>query len=294
MPGKPSAIGFGFQPFGNFPFGEADWAEEVTYAIAPQAEKDDDVGCQFDPPMPLRKLFDTYKPQLQDLLDKWDAFPDLWDANQVPIEQLGQLGYNFDIFPNSQKDEALQRAEVLNAIQFFISKGLDQGYEIAAAFSGLVVTITPQWSTSCDPGGVLQDAGPTAFFPTFDAFSGDAIPLDSSFSDIYERWPGALTWDLPCRTSWLKLFFETPDDTDIDNYSAVVEDVVNNVERVRPIHVRILRYRFDGPCAVGGAWTIPVAAESAATGGGWTISVTGELRSTGGGWTVPVVATPAP
>jgi len=294
MAGKPSAIGFGFQPFGHFPFGHADWAEEVTFALAPQADKDDDALCPFDPPMPVRGLMDSYKPQFQDLLDKWELFPALWDANRVPIEQLGQLGYNFDIFPNPQKDEDLQRSEVLNAIQFFISKGLDQGYEIAGAFSGLIVTITPQWSTSCGPGGVLQDEGPTEFFPTFDTFPGDAIPLDSTFTDFYERWPGRLVWDLPCRTSWIKLFFETPDDTDIDDYSAVVEDVIKNVERVRPIHVRILRYRFDGPRAVGGGWTISVAAENAAVGGGWTIPVVGELLATGGGWAIPVIATPSP
>ena len=294
MAGKPSSIGFGFQPFGDFPFGHADWAEEVTYAIAPQAQKDDDVGGQFDPPMPLRSYFDSIKPQLQDLLDKWELFPSLWDANRVPIEQLAQLAYNFNITLNPQKDEALQRSEVLNAIQFFVSKGLDQGYEIAAAFSGLVATVTPLWADSCGAGANLVEQGPTEFYPTFDAFAGDAIPTDMTFADFYERWPGRLTWNLPCRTSWLTLFFETPDDTNIDNYSAIVEDVINSVERVRPIHVRILRYRFDGPRAVGGGWSIPVVAENSATGGGWSMPVVGELRATGGGWSLPVAALPVP
>jgi hypothetical protein len=294
MGGKPSAIGFGFQFFGDYPFGHADWAEEVTYAIAPQAQRDDDVKCPFDPEMPFRKLVDSYKPQLQDLLDKWELFPSLWDANRIPIEQLEQLGYNFDVIPSTQKLEALRRSEVLNAIQFFISKGLDQGYEIAAAFSGLLVTITPLWADSCEAGATLQEDGPTEFFPTFAAFPADAVPLDSKFTDIYETWPGALIWDLPCRTSWLRLFFTTPDDTEIENFSAVAEDIVNNVERVRPIHVRISKYRFDGPRAVGGGWTIPVAAESAAVGGGWTLPVSGEFRGVGGGWSIPVIGTPSP
>ena len=294
MAGKPSAIGFGFQPFGHFPFGHADWAEEVTYALAPQAQKDDDALCPSDPPIPMRGLMNSYKPQLQYLLDRWELFPSLWDANKVPIEQLGQLAYNFNITLNGDKSEALQRAEVLNAIQFFLSKGRDQGYEIAAAFSGLVVTITPQWAATCDPGALLQDDGPTEFFPAFDAFPGDAIPLDSSFADFYERWPRRLIWVDPCRTSWLKLFFESPDDTEIDDYSSITENVINNVERVRPIHVRILSYRFDGPRAVGGGWTLSVAAENAAIGGGWSIPVTAELRSVGGGWTLPVIAVPDP
>lgn len=294
MGGKPSAIGFGFQDFGQFPFGHADWAEEVTYGLAPQADKDDDVRCAFSPEMPLRKLMDAYKPQFQDLLDKWELFPALWDANRVPIEQLDQLGFNFDVFPSTQKSEALRRAEVLNAIQFFISKGLDAGYEIAAALSGLIVEITPLWASSCAPGATLQTDGPTVFIPTFDSIPADAFALDMTFSDFYEVWPGRLTWDDPCRTSRLELAFTTLDDTEIDNFSAVAEDIINNVERVRPIHVIIERYRFDGPRAVAGGWTISVKAEGAATGGGWSLPVSGERRVTGGGWTIPVVGTPAP
>lgn len=293
MSGKPSAIGFGFQDFGQFPFGHADWAEEVTYSLAPQAQRDDDSVCPFDPPFPFRKLADAYKPQFQYLHDQWASFPTLWDANRVPIAQLAQLGYNFDITPSTQKSEALQRAEVLNAIQFFINKGLDNGYQIAAAFSGLIAQITPLWATSCNPAASLQVEGPTVFTPTFDAIPADVIPLDSTFSDFYATWPRRLTWDNPCRTSKLRLFFSTPDDTEIENFSAVAEDVVNNVERVRPIHVEIESYRFDGPRAAGGAWTIPVVAENGATGGGWTIPVIGELRAVGG-WSLPVVGTPAP
>lgn len=294
MGGKPSAIGFGFQDFGDFPFGHADWAEEVTYGLAQQSIRDLDVISQFDPPLPFRDLVDAYKPQLQDLLDKWELFPTLWDANRVPIGQLAQLGYNFNITPSDQKSEALQRAEVLNAIQFFITKGLDQGYEIAAAFSGLLATITPLWSSSCEPGGTIQETGPAVFVPSFDATPADAIPLDTTFDDFYALWPNRLMWREPCRTSRLSLFFTTPDDTEIENYSAVAEDVINSVERVRPIHVIIDQYRFDGPRAVGGSWTIPVAAENSAVGGSWTIPVSGERRAIGGGWSLPVVATPAP
>jgi len=294
MGGKPSAIGFGFQDFGDFPFGDADWAEEVTYALAPQHVRDDDVTCQFIPEMPFRGLTNAYKPQLQDLLDKWNLFPALWDANRVPIEQLDQLGYNFDIFPSDQKSEALRRAEVLNAIQFFINKGIDGGYEIAAAFSGLIVSITPLWAETCAIGAALQEEGPTVFFPTFDTIAADAIPLDSTFSNFYERWPSRLTWGDPCRTARLKLFFMTPDDVEIENYSAVAEDVSINVERVRPIHVTIEQIRFDGPRAVGGSWTLSVTAEGAASGGGWSLPVSGERRTIGGGWTIPVIGTPSP
>lgn len=293
MGGKPSAIGFGFQPFGEFPFGHADWAEEVTYNVAPQAQKDDDVLCPFDPPVPFRKLTDTYKPQLQDLLDKWDLFPALWDANRVPIDQLTQLGYNFDTFPSTLKDERLRRSEVLNAIQFFLNKGIDRGYVIAAAFSELLVTITPFWSDSCGAGASLQEAGPTEFFATLDAFPADAIATDEIFSDFLEKWPRRLTWDLPCRSAFLKLFFTTPDDTEMENFSAIAEDTIVNVARVKPIHVRVSSIRFDGPRVSGGGWTISVRSENSVSGGGWTIPVVGESRASAG-WTIPVLGTPVP
>jgi len=290
MAGKPSAIGFGFQSFGEFPFGHADWAEEVTYSLAPQAHRDLDVRLEGETTVPFRKLCDSYKPQLQDLLDRWDLFPTLWDANRVPIDQLDQLGYNFDVFPSTIKDEALRRAEVLNAIQFFISKGLDRGYEIAGAFSGLVVTIRPQW---VDENGDLTEDGPDEFVPSFESFPADSIALDATFSSFYAKWPGRLTWDRPYRSAALELFFSTPDNTEIQNFSVVAEDVVKNVERVRPIHVRISRYRFDGPSVVAGGWTMAVNAEGTSTGGGWSVPVVGELRSSSV-WTIPVVATPAP
>jgi len=295
MAGRPSSIGFGFQSFGQFPFGSADWAEEVTWEITLEFYKEDDAKCELDPPEPLRKFINALKPQFQEIKDRYEQFPDLWDANKVPIAQLDNLGYNFDIFPSENKSEGLRRSEVLNAIQFFLNKGIDNGYEIAAAFSGLIVTITPYWSTDCgDPNAALQEAGPSEFFPRFDSFPADLIPADTIFTDFYEKWPWRVDWIDPCRTSWLDLFFFTPDDTEIEDFSAVAEDVINNVERVRPIHVRINSIRFNGPSVSGGGWTISVAGENAASAGGWTISVIGDKNVVGGGWTIPVVATITP
>jgi len=395
MPGRPSSIGFGFQPFGDHPFGSADWAEETTFGILPSHYRDDDAVCDFNPSEPLRKYFDALKPAIQEIRDRFEVFPDLWDANQVPLQQLKNLGFNFNIpleslqevedqllttigaaaagldlstlviippapikpgtfrlelkvdggltsrieddglggltSPNAlvgsatidyataslvgttvtleaaspvtvsylggSKDERLQRSEVLNAIQFFLNKGIDQGYVIAGAFSGLLVAITPQWAETCAPGAALQETGPTVYFPRFDAFPADTIPADLTFDDFLAKWPRQLDWHNPCRSSFLKLFFFPPADEDdafFDNFSVEAEAVINNLERVRPIHVRFQEVRFEGPPASGGGWTIPVVAENSASAGGWTIPVTAELRVSGGGWTIPVVATPTP
>lgn len=295
MSGKPSSIGFGFQPFGHFPFGHADWAEEVTWGITPQFYKIEDARQPFAVPEPLRKFINAIKPALQEIRNKYDQYSMLWDANLCPIDQLQSLAYNFNITLNPNKSERLQRSEVLNAIQFFLHKGQDRGYEIAAALSGLLVVVTPLWADTCDASANLQLAGPTEYRPRFSDFSADEIPADRVYTDPYAKWPRQLfPVTHPCRSSWLKLFFYPPQDLEIENFSVIAEDIISAVERVRPIHVRIQSYRFDGPRTVGGGWTIGVNSENAATGGGWTIPVTGNLQTAGGGWTIPVVATPTP
>ena len=305
MPGKPSAIGFGFQLFGEFPFGEADWAEEVTWKIIPLFYRDLDALSPHEPPEPLRKWIDAMKPPLQDLQDRWQEFPDLWDANKIRLDQLPFLAANFAIVQGENKDERLRRAEVLNAIRLFLNKGTDLGYEIQAAFEGLLVVITPIWAENKDPGAAFlepvegDDGFPegTVFVPGFDTFPADQIALDTEFDDLFDTWPLALDIKEICRTAWLDLFFSPSEDIDLDpdDYSRIANDVRRGIEqRTLPIHVRIRNFTFDGPSAVGGGWSVPVVAENSAVGGGWSVPVVGERRAAAGGWAVPVVATPTP
>ncbi|MGD9726405.1 MAG: phage tail protein [Nitrospiraceae bacterium] len=100
---------------------------------------------------PLRKFQTALKASYQDIRIKWLNFPYLWDAIAVPIAQLPQLGYNVGIDVDSTKAEGLQRSSVLNASQLWINKGTDKGYEITAAFEGLLVTVTPLWAQTCGP-----------------------------------------------------------------------------------------------------------------------------------------------
>lgn len=146
-----SSIGFGSNPFGAHPYGIGDWAEEVLYKNIPEFYREqDDCG----PPgsrvqRPLRGFIDSIKPSFTDLLIKWNRFPTLWDANAVPLEQLPALAYNVGITVDSTKLEGLQRSSVLNASALHLNKGNDKGYEITAAFEGLLVDVTPLWAESC-------------------------------------------------------------------------------------------------------------------------------------------------
>lgn len=160
-----SSIGFGWQPFGNHQFGFGDWAEEMLWKNIPQFYKD----CDEDGPTgstvsnPLRKFQNALKPSYQEIRIRWHQFPYLWDAIKVPISQLPQLAYNVGIEVDPTKSESLQRSSVLNASQLWINKGTDKGYQLTAAFEGLLVIVTPLWTISCGPSSLtLGTIGTTA------------------------------------------------------------------------------------------------------------------------------------
>lgn len=152
-----SSIGFGRNPFGHHQFGFGDWAEQMLWGNLPQVYKDcDEAGPNGSAvQQPLRKFQNALKPAYQELRIRWHEFTYLWDAIRVPIDQLPQLGYNVGITVDSTKAEGLQRSSVLNASQLWINKGTDKGYEITAAFEGLLVTITPLWAETCGPATTL-------------------------------------------------------------------------------------------------------------------------------------------
>jgi hypothetical protein len=146
-----SSIGFGHNPFGDHEFGVGDWAEEVLWKNMPEFYR---VADANGPPnsiiqQPLRQFVNALKPFYQELRDKWGDFISLWDADQVPLSNLPQLAYNVGITVDPTKSEGLQRSSVLNASQLWINKGTAKGYQITAAFEGLLVQITPLWAQSC-------------------------------------------------------------------------------------------------------------------------------------------------
>ena len=146
-----SSIGWGHNPFGDHQFGFGDWAEEMIWKSIPEVYRDCDeagpTGSAVD--QPFRKFQNALKPSYQDLRIKWHQFTSLWDAIRVPLDQLPQLAYNVGITVDPTKPAGLQRSSVLNASQLWVNKGTDKGYEITAAFEGLLVTITPLWAETC-------------------------------------------------------------------------------------------------------------------------------------------------
>lgn len=308
-----SSTGFGSQPFGAKQFGRSDWGEELLFNLIPEFYRQEDRVLQGRVENPLRGFIDTIKPSFRELKDKFDLFPELWDADNIPIEQLPGLAYNFGIDSATDKSEVFQRLEIINAVQLYLLKGTDKGYLIAASFEGLVAVITPLWAENCDPDALYFTEGPTQFMARIDEVPADAISADSVFSDPYDAWPirldpirvlGDLFFDttpidsLPldsgnsfiaprCRSYSLRLFFAKPDDTEIEDFESVATRVINFVEKMRPIHVRFDSITFDGPKAVS-YWTGPIAADDLAV-SYWTGPITG-LLSAASYWTGEIVA----
>lgn len=173
-----SSIGFGHNPFGDHQFGLGDWAEEMIWKNIPEFYKDCDEagpsGSVVD--NPLRKFQDALKPSYQDIRVRWEEFPSLWDAIEVPLEQLPQLGYNVGITVDSTKSDGLQRSSVLNASQLWVNKGTDKGYELTAAFEGMLVTVTPLWAETCGPSNyTLGTIGDQSV--SYDLASAPYVPM---------------------------------------------------------------------------------------------------------------------
>lgn len=163
-----SSIGFGHNPFGQHEFGVGDWAEEVLWKNLPEFYREADASGPATSvvKLPLRKFINALKPFYQELRDKWGTFPSLWDAQRVPLGSLPALAYNVGVTVDPTKPVGLQRSSVLNASQLWLNKGTDKGYQITAAFEGLLVNITPLWAETCAAANqILGQIGedPTAF-----------------------------------------------------------------------------------------------------------------------------------
>jgi len=304
--GRPSAIGYGWQPYGhpqsssalwragNAPFpvnagyGRGDWAEYVTWRILPEHTRNED-GEGSLVPEPLRGMIDCLKPLMNELVAKWTLFPTLWDANLCPIAQLPKLAYNVGIALDPTKSEALQRSEVLNASQLFLHKGTDLGYTIVAAFEGLLVTITALWADGQEPSSALTDVDPTTFVAQYDEVAADDIPTDEVFDDRYALWPKSLYVTGPVRTMKLRLVFYPTADQTQDFDPDVADRIVARLLRFKPIYVEIDRITFDGLRGSSQTWVEDINAGELAV-GMWTAPVTGASYAASATWTAPVVA----
>jgi hypothetical protein len=304
--GKPSALGFGYQPFGHprggSPFqqsgggpysmqvgyGRGDWAEEVTWRILPEWMRAED-GTEGKVPEPLRGFIDAIKPLFNELKNKWEIFPTLWDARRCPIAQLPQLAYTVGWTLAETQSEQLRRSQVLNTPQLYIHKGTPTGYQILAAFEDLLVEITPLWWD----GSSLSPDEPALFAPQFNSVPADDTPCDSEFDDRFALWPYRLFVVGEQRTAILRLVFYPTASPTQDFDPDVADRIAERLLRFKPLHVEIDRIVFDGLRGSSQSWSVPVAADNMSA-GMWAAPVTALLTAGSQPWTAPVAASTTP
>lgn len=306
--GNPSAIGYGFNPYGhpkggtpfkqrgpqpysmNVGYGRGDWAEEVLWGIIPEFYRAED-GTQGTVPEPLRGFIDSIKPLFNELLNTWRIFPDLWNADKIRLDLLPKLAANLGLKVDATKPERLQRSEVLNAPFLFVNKGTDLGYTILASFEDLLVEIVPLWAENKEPGSALTNVAPTTFVAHFDDVAADALQCDLEFSDRFKIWPRTLTLGEECRTNLLRLTFFPVDNPSQDFDPVVATRVAERLLRFKPLHVEIDRIVFDGLRGSSQTWMAQgIIADASAT-AQWTAAVVGSLSASSQSWVAAVSAT---
>jgi hypothetical protein len=311
MPGIPSLIGWGHQPFGQFPFGTGDWADVGFVRLVPEFYRIDDENPGGRISFPLLLFLNSVKPNINFIEEKWRAFPKLWDADETPVEQIRLLAASVGVQNSADKPEVFQRLEILNNPQSIINKGTDLGYQIAGSFEGLTVTVIGLWAETCEPGAALSEVGPDAWIANFDDAPADAIPLDTIYPDRLAAWPLSLYpianpdnifFDVTpldvipldsglrfaegrCRAHTIRLLYQKPDDTEIENYTNVSRRVVRFVERFRPQHVTIDSIKFDGPKA-SATWVESIVADASAS-ASWTMDVA-QAAEASASWTADI------
>ena len=299
-----SSLGFGSTRWGDFPWGNSDWAEQILWKAMPEFYKILDQQTHGDVPNPLRGFVDAIKPPLEELRRKTRDFPDLWNADFAPEKHLPSLARAIGLNPSTNKPEVFQRLEILNAHQLYLHKGTDKGYRIVGSFDGLDVTIEGLYAENCDPGAVLSTDEPEFWVPHFDDVPADEIHMDSIYTDRFALWPwtlltsvvipGGLNFDeipldtLPldsgltftdgrCRSYSLSLTFFKSDDTEIEDFNDVAKRVNRLVEFMRPLHVRLEKVDFDGPKA-SATWISSITGDNpAAT--TWVAPISGLLEA---------------
>lgn len=197
------------------------------------------------------------------------------------------------------KTPGLLRSQVLNAPQLWVTKGSAKGYAIIAAFEGLLVLVTPLNSQTCapDPNGELLTLDTPAlgsYMTYFDKVISDKIRTDTLYNSPEDAWPYdvdsvRLLPGLPSgidRSYSLRLYFFTPDDTEIEDFEAVASRLLTNLEKFRPLHVKFDDISFYGPSASTQSWISSNVYSEASSAVAWNTSISGSLIGASNSWSL--------
>lgn len=233
--------GFGFFPFGNHPFGRADFGVDVISRSFPEAYQEDNNGRANDLMVHYLQLIeDSVNRSKQNI----DVISDQVDFDRVRNDLLPRLGSTIDVTIDSSEPVEFQRSLVGNAILFYRIKGTLASYEIRGKISGFDVTVDNLYKIAPDLVSFFPEEelfqippGGDTFYTSIDPGSNPAVSGDPRLEEPNCDY---------CLTSSIKLNFEvvkvlppaiTGEGNFFDRLATKLQDII-------PIHVRDLIFEI--------------------------------------------------
>jgi len=144
--------GFGSEPFGDFPFGDTDWAMTVLWNELPEEKKQEDLdsgGYYY-------KFVTCLMPSFSELRTLiYGAYGSIADPLTARADLLNYLAQKFGIVLDLAEPEYFQRTRIAIAGRWRLIKGMRESFEILCAVHGFDASITELWWTgshySTDP-----------------------------------------------------------------------------------------------------------------------------------------------
>jgi hypothetical protein len=151
MPG----YGFGNRPFGNFPFGDADWCKIVLYDEMQDfvKEQDEEAGGAY------LKFVEAMCPSFEFLRRHISRFRTLQSPRQIREDLLVFFAENFGIEIDQAEPLDFRRTRASLAARWNIIKGTVDAYTVLARVHGFEVTVVPLWWD----GTEFSEAEPVVF-----------------------------------------------------------------------------------------------------------------------------------
>lgn len=233
-----NGVGFGHGRFGSFPFGRADFGDEVVIRSFPDAYLED----AEDPEGVNRRLL-NYLLTIRDSVNRTktaiDQLPDQVDFDRIRDDLIVHLGRTIGVEIDDAEPAEYRRALVANAVLFYRIKGTVQSYKVRGKISGFDIDVFNMFRI--DP----------SLIPLFDPEDIFEIPFGSGIW-YTDQPPGAVSGAPAevscdyCLTSSIKLSFTIvkPQPPAVVGQANFTDRVIAKLRDIIPIHVRELLFEI--------------------------------------------------
>lgn len=233
-----NGVGFGHGSFGKFPFGKADFGDEVvirTFADELLEDEDDPTGVNRR----LLNYLTLIKNSANRVKGAIDAIPDQIDFDKVRDDLIVYLGRSFGVEIDDAEPPDFRRSLVGGAILFYRIKGTLESYKIRGKISGFDVSVFQLFKLA------------PMFVPLIP--SDDLFNIPTGSSDFYTDLPPGSVSGTPtqvtcdyCLTSAVKMSFTIVKQQPpaVIGQPNLFDRLVFKLRDIIPIHIRELLFEI--------------------------------------------------